>query len=171
MVVVPGFDGSLYWIGPREGGGGDDGEGGGGAAGGGGGTSVAYRLPLNALDVTAEPRTLCSELALAGEGGWGGGGGGGGSGGGCGLVVGERSTTLFALDVASGAVRWVREAHTGRTHVDPTLRDPRRGPAARRRPLQPGGADGDAGDSGGDEDDGGGGEEPMLLQRDEYTVA
>ena len=49
MVVVPSFDGSLYWMGPGEGG---DGE---GAT-----DPVAYRLPLNALEVNRPPHPLPS---------------------------------------------------------------------------------------------------------------
>ena len=129
MAVVPGFDGTLYYILPAPAGeGGGDSSGIGAAARG----LVAHKLPLNALDVTDDPRTLCSELDLdlSPEG----------RGSGCGLVVGERSTKLFALDVDNGSVRWVREAHTGVIH---------------RRSA---------------EDEGDARPEPMLLQRDEYTV-
>ena len=104
MAIVPGFDGSLYWISDEE-----PATNSGESEG-----SAAYLLPLNALEVADAPRTLCDE---EGEDDGAGSGGGSGGGGRCGLIVGERATTLFALDVASGDVRWIREAHTGTTHV------------------------------------------------------
>ena len=79
MAIVPGFDGSLYWISDEE-----PATNSGESEG-----SAAYLLPLNALEVADAPRTLCDE---EGEDDGAGSGGGSGGGGRCGLIVGERSS-------------------------------------------------------------------------------
>mmetsp|Transcript_973 Transcript_973/g.1238 ORF Transcript_973/g.1238 Transcript_973/m.1238 type:complete len:1641 (+) Transcript_973:133-5055(+) len=187
-VVVPGFDGSLYWIESLQNknkndrntdddsdynndsddhyhrGGGDE--------------LKAIRLPLNALEITDEPRTLCTDMihqpssytyhheedhhdsdgstqnedhsshyqsergregkVKTRE---------------CGLVVGERSTTIFALDPESGNVKWMKEAHTGSIHSNKNNHDDE------EEDSNQAGGKGDLVE-----------DEPMLLQRDEYTV-
>ena len=186
MMVVPGFDGSLYWIWPAESRD-DENLGGEGRSSGG----LGYKLPLNALHLTDEPRILCNDAAEAssstpsnsdGDSGSDGENGNGRSeseGSACGLVVGERATTLFALDVDSGAVRWVREAHTGRTHVGFTSGD--KVPTEEHREGHSSSSSTSAGgahDEGSSSSSSGSGadsqrhpsREPMLLQRDEYTV-
>lgn len=129
--IVPGLDGTIYAFGA------------GGEIPGAGADPVIQELPLTAPQVVEAPVTLCGEnmcgipdtdssgQAEALES--------------CGLLTGERTTTLFALDVDTGDLRWVRESKTGVTHGG-------------ERPLGP------------DEDDEARDEEPMLLQKDEYTV-
>jgi hypothetical protein len=129
---------------------------------------TAIRLPFNALEITDEPCTLCTDKIDSSSDGGGGGTKSSNSfkfsnlnseehdelmnsashkikGRECGLVVGERSSTIFALDAETGGVRWIKDTHTGRhANFDVNLHA-----ESGEEVLE---------------------DEPMLLQRDKYTV-
>ena len=81
QAIVPGLDGSIYEL---------------------RGDGAIDELPFSAAEIAAldAPAMQCAVGDALGDGG-------GGGGARCGLLVGERFRTIFAVDVDSGGVRWV----------------------------------------------------------------